>query len=350
MRSRSTSGASGTERVWIFRISDAALAVGRLHRDAAVEASRTQQRRVQDLGAVRGPRTITFVLGLEAVHLGQDLIERLLALVVTAADPAHVARARAPDRIELVDEDDRRRRLLGLLEEVAHARGADAHDRLDELRCRHGEEGGVRFARDGAGQQRLSGPRRPVEQHAARDSRAELRVALRVLEEVNDLDELVFGLVDPGHVIEADSVLLAGPDTPRGRAAEAAEHAAASAALIRRKIQMKNATSRIVGRKPSRSVTQSDRPVSGGSALTTTFWLLEQLRDLRRIDEGRHLGLELRDLHGLGLAGRVVGRFPLQLALDRVLPRADLADVAGRRPGRRRTAGRAPARAPPGPG
>ena len=34
---------------------------------------------------------------------------------------------------ELVDEDDRRRGVLRLLEEVAHARRADSHDRLDEL-------------------------------------------------------------------------------------------------------------------------------------------------------------------------------------------------------------------------
>jgi hypothetical protein len=35
---------------------------------------------------------------------------------------------------------------------------------------------------------------------------------------------------------------------------------------------MMNATSRIVGRKPIKSVANSDRPVSGGSALMTTFW------------------------------------------------------------------------------
>ena len=39
-----------------------------------------------------------------------------------------------------------------------------------------------------------------------------LRVALRVLQEVDDLDELVLGLVDPGDVLEGDPVLLAGLD------------------------------------------------------------------------------------------------------------------------------------------
>ena len=73
----------------------------------------------------------------------------------------------------------------------------------------------------------------------------------------------------------------------------------------------------------------SDRPVSGALALITTFCSVEQLCELSRIDEGGNLGLELRDLHGLGVAGRVVGRLAFQLALDRVLLRADLLDVAG---------------------
>ena len=92
---------------------------------------------------------------------------------------------------------------------------------------------------------------------------------------------------------------------------------------------MKNPTSRIVGRNPSSSVAHSDRPVSGALALMTTFCRSSSLGELSGIDEGRDLGLELGDLHGLGVAGRVVARLALQLALDRVLLRADLLHVAG---------------------
>ena len=45
--------------------------------------------------------------GVEAVHLDQQLVERLLALVVALAD---AGAALAPDGVELVDEHDRRRR------------------------------------------------------------------------------------------------------------------------------------------------------------------------------------------------------------------------------------------------
>ena len=135
----------------------------------------------------------------------------------------------------------------------------------------------MRLAREGAGQRRLARSGRPVEQYATRDPRAELRVALRVPQEVHDFDELVLGLVDPGDVLEGDSLLLAGSDSAGRRPAEAAKHAAASAPSWRRASQMKNATMRSVGRKPSRGVTHSDLPASGGSALTTMFCLLRRL-------------------------------------------------------------------------
>ena len=144
--------------------------------------------------------TITPSVPGEPVHLGEDLVERLLALVVAADRRA--AAARAADRVELVDEDDRRRRLLGLLEQVAHPAGADADDHLDELRRREREERHVGLAGHGARQQRLAGPGRARQQHALGDRRAEAAVLSGVPQEVDDLDELVLGLVDAGHVVE----------------------------------------------------------------------------------------------------------------------------------------------------
>jgi hypothetical protein len=137
-----------------------------------------------------------------------------------------------PDRVQLVDEHDRRRRFLGLLEEVAHARRAHADDRLDELGCRKREERRVRLPRDRSRQQRLAGPGRPVEEHSARNPRSELAVALGALEEVDDLDQLVLGLVDSGDVLERDPVALTELEPARGRTPEAAEHAAGATAKL----------------------------------------------------------------------------------------------------------------------
>src|SRR5262249_23619555 len=127
------------------------------------------------------------VLHLETVHLDQQLVQRLLALVVAAAE----ARAAVPaDGVDLVHEDNARRRLLRLLEQVANARGADADKHLDEVRARDREERHSRLTPptgDRACEQRLAGAGRPVEQNALGDPRAEGLELLRALQELLDL-------------------------------------------------------------------------------------------------------------------------------------------------------------------
>ncbi len=179
----------------------AALDVGAVDRDLTVKAARAQQRRVEDVGAVgRGQEDHALVL-LKAVHLNEQLVERLLALVVTAAE---AGAALASDRVDLVDKDDRRALGLGLLEQVAHARGAHAHEHLNKVRARDAEERHARLAGNGLGEQRLTRARRAHEQAAARDLGAERTIALRIGEEVADLLELLNGLVDARHVGELD--------------------------------------------------------------------------------------------------------------------------------------------------
>ncbi len=162
---------------------------------------------------------------LEPVHLDEHLVQRLLALVIAAAEPGA---AMAADRVDLVDEDDAGRVLLALLEHVAHARRADAHEHLDEIGARDGEERHVRLAGDGAGEQRLAGAGRADQQHALRDLAAEALEFLRVLQELDDLLQLALRLVDAGHVVEGHAALLLGQHA-RARLAEA--HGAAAARL-----------------------------------------------------------------------------------------------------------------------
>ena len=68
---------------------------------------------------------------VEAVELDQQLVQGLILLAVEAD-----VLARSADRIELVDEDDRRRVLAGRLEQLADARGSQPGEHLDEGRRR----------------------------------------------------------------------------------------------------------------------------------------------------------------------------------------------------------------------
>jgi hypothetical protein len=99
------------------RISVPADHVRGLDGDLAVEAARAQQRRVEDVGAVGRGDEDDIGLDVEAVHLDQQLVQGLLALVVPAAETGATV---AADGVDLVDEDDGRRIGLGLLEQVTH--------------------------------------------------------------------------------------------------------------------------------------------------------------------------------------------------------------------------------------
>ena len=158
-----------------------------------------QQRRVEDVGPV-GRRHHDDALGdVEAVHLRQHLVQRLLALVVAAAE---TGAALAADRVDLVDEDDRGGLLARRLEQVTHAARTDADEHLHEVRPAHRKEGDARLAGDGTGQQRLAGARRSDEQHAFRHAGADLFEAAGGLEEVDDLTDLLFDALVAGHVVE----------------------------------------------------------------------------------------------------------------------------------------------------
>ena len=91
----------------------AAAHIGQRHHDLAVEAARTQQRRIEHVRTVRRGDHDHALAALEAVHLDQQLVQRLLALVVTTAE---TGAAMATDRVDFVDEDDARRVLLRLIE------------------------------------------------------------------------------------------------------------------------------------------------------------------------------------------------------------------------------------------
>ncbi len=82
-----------------------------------IEASRTQQCRIESLRPIGRGHQDHATVGVKAIHLDEELVERLFAFVVPAD---HRAGSRLAQRIEFVHEDDARglRRRRG--EEVTH--------------------------------------------------------------------------------------------------------------------------------------------------------------------------------------------------------------------------------------
>ena len=172
---------------------------GERDHDLAVEAARAQQRGVEDVGPVRGREHHDALGRLEAVHLGEHLVEGLLAFVVAAAEPGA---ALAADRVDLVDEDDRGRLLARGLEEVADAGGADADEHLHEVGAGDRDERNAGFTGDRTRDQRLAGARRTDEQHALGDARADVLELAGHLQEVDDFGDLFLHRAVAGDVGE----------------------------------------------------------------------------------------------------------------------------------------------------
>ena len=84
---------------------NAALQVWAVKDHLAIKAAWAQQRRIKHIWAVRCGDDDHVGARLEAIHLHEDLVQRLLALVVRTAEPST---ALSTDGINLVDEDDAR--------------------------------------------------------------------------------------------------------------------------------------------------------------------------------------------------------------------------------------------------
>ena len=195
----------------------AAIDIRTPHHHAAIETARAQQRRIEHVGPVGGGDQDHAFVRFEAVHLDEQLIQRLLALVVSAAE---ARAAMAADRVDFIDEDDAGRVLLALLEQIAHAARAHADEHLDEVRTGDREERHVGFARNRARQKRLARARRPDQQHAFRNAPAELLEFRRLAQKFDDLLQLFLGFFHAGDILERDFALLRGMQ-PRAALAEA---------------------------------------------------------------------------------------------------------------------------------
>ena len=117
------------------------------HHDLAVKTARTQQGGVKHIGAVGRRDDDNALILLEPVHLYEKLVQGLLALIIATAKTGP---AMTTDRIDFIDEDNAGRVLLGLLEHVAHAAGANTHEHFDKVRSGNGEEGHIGLARHSA--------------------------------------------------------------------------------------------------------------------------------------------------------------------------------------------------------
>ncbi len=87
------------------------------HHHLAVKTAWPEQGWIEHVGPVGSGDDDHALVGVEAVHLDQELVESLLALVMAATQACSTM---PPDRINLVNKDDAGRIFDALVEQVTH--------------------------------------------------------------------------------------------------------------------------------------------------------------------------------------------------------------------------------------
>ena len=170
-----------------------------------VETSSTHQCLIQNVGTVCCCQDYHSSVGLETIHLGEHLVECILTLVVTRE--SCVLTSCTTYGVDLVDEDDTWRLLLGLLEEVSYSRSTHSDKHLNEVRSRDRKEWHICLARYGLRQQRLTSSWRAYKQSTLRDLCSQLLIFLRVLEEIYDLHNLGLSLRQSCYILKRNTLV-----------------------------------------------------------------------------------------------------------------------------------------------
>jgi hypothetical protein len=142
-----------------------------------IEPPWTEQRGIQYIRPVGSGDENNSLVGLESIHLDQQLVQRLFPLVIAAAEAGSAV---TPNRVNFVDKYDARRVLFALNEKVADSGSSDTDKHFYKIGTADAEERDSGFARDGTSQQGLASSRGSHEQTPFGNSAAKFREFFRI--------------------------------------------------------------------------------------------------------------------------------------------------------------------------
>src|SRR5450755_1541766 len=173
--------------------------VGLVQHDAAIETTRTQQRLIEHIGTIGRGYDHDVRLLIKTIHLDEELVQRLLALVIAARTGIATL---ATNGVNLINEENAGGVLFRFLEQVAHAGSAYAHKHLHKLGATDAIECHVRLTRDGTRDQCLASAGRADQQDAFGSTRPHGGKAIGIFQKFDNLLQFHLGLFDTGHILK----------------------------------------------------------------------------------------------------------------------------------------------------
>ena len=168
----------------------------------AVKTSGAQQCLVQNVHAVGGGQDDNAAVGAETVHLGQQLVQCVLAFVVAAHSGCFGTGT--PYSVNLVDEHDTRRFFLCLAEQIADTGSSHADKHFHKVGTCQREERYVGFSGHGLCKQGLSGSRRAYQQGALGYLTSQIGIFLGLFQELDNFFYLLLGFSKSCHILECN--------------------------------------------------------------------------------------------------------------------------------------------------
>jgi len=173
--------------------------------DGAVEATFAHQRRVEGVGEVGRAQHQHAAGGIEAIDLGQELVDDAVAFGVAGA----LLLGALADAVDLVDENDARRLLARGAKQRLDLLDADTEVHRGKVAAGHLDEAGVGFGCQCLGQLGLAGAGLAGQQDALRRAGAQRGVGGRIAQVGGDVVERLLGFVRADDVGETDAAALA---------------------------------------------------------------------------------------------------------------------------------------------
>ena len=109
----------------------ALIKIGKVDMNLTIETTRTQQCLVKNVNTVGSRKNDNATICSKAIHLSQQLVERILTFIVTTH--CGILSTSTSHSINLIDKDDTWSLLLGLTEKIAHTRSTNADKHLHKI-------------------------------------------------------------------------------------------------------------------------------------------------------------------------------------------------------------------------